>query len=252
VAARRLTRDARRLAAGWRWRVEYLIGTRVPAEYDDGLADTIRAVRRETLTSAPRIAAMCDAVEHLVATGVEGDIVECGVWRGGSMMAAAITLQRLGKPDRDLWLYDTFTGMSEPTDADVPSPYDGYDPRRRWRRKQRDGWAAVSAAAVRENLERTGYPPDRVHLVEGKVEETIPAQATERIALLRLDTDWYESTRHELAHLYPRLVSGGVLIIDDYGHYEGARRAVDEHFAGAAEPILMSRIDYTGRIGVKR
>src|SRR5215218_1657892 len=121
--------------------------------------------------------------------------------------------------------------MSEPTDADVPSPYDGYHPRRRWRRKQRDGWAAVSAAAVRENLERTGYPPDRVHLVEGKVEETI---------------------RHELAHLYPRLVSGGVLIVDDYGHYEGARRAVDEHFAGAAEPILMSRIDYTGRIGVKR
>jgi hypothetical protein len=97
----------------------------------------------------------------------------------------------------------------------------------------------------------TGYPAERVHLVRGPVEETLPAAAPERLALLRLDTDWYASTRHELEHLYPRLVDGGVLIVDDYGHWQGARQAVDEYFAGTAPPPLLHRIDYTARIGVK-
>ena len=80
-------------------------------------------------------------------------------------------------------------------------------------------------------LHGTGYPPERIHFVRGPVEETLPAGAPDEIALLRLDTDWYESTRHELEHLYPRLAAGGVLLVDDYGHWEGARKAVDEYFA---------------------
>jgi O-methyltransferase len=88
-------------------------------------------------------------------------------------------------------------------------------------------------------------------LVKGKVEDTVPKNAPEKIALLRLDTDWYESTRHELVHLFPRLVPGGVLIIDDYGHWQGARKAVDEYIAGNQVKILLNRVDYTGRIGVK-
>jgi hypothetical protein len=87
--------------------------------------------------------------------------------------------------------------------------------------------------------------------VRGKVEDTLPAQAPEQIALLRLDTDWYESTRHELEHLYPRLVSGGVLIIDDYGYWQGARQATDEYFAGRGIHLLLNRIDITGRIAIK-
>ena len=83
------------------------------------------------------------------------------------------------------------------------------------------------------------------------VEDTLPAAAPERIALLRLDTDWYASTRHELEQLYPRLAEGGVLIIDDYGHYEGARRAVDEYFERSRRPVLLNRIDFTGRLVVK-
>jgi hypothetical protein len=106
-------------------------------------------------------------------------------------------------------------------------------------------------ASVRDTLVATGYAPERLHFVRGPVEETLPRHMPEGpLALLRLDTDWYESTRHELAHLYPRLVSGGILIIDDYGHFEGARRAVDEYFA-QGEPILLTRIDYTGRLAVK-
>ena len=97
----------------------------------------------------------------------------------------------------------------------------------------------------------TGYPRDRFRLVKGKVEDTIPQHAPERIALLRLDTDWYESTRHELAHLYVRLVPNGVLIIDDYGHWQGARRAVDEFFATCTPKPLLQRLDYTGRLAIK-
>jgi O-methyltransferase len=252
---RALTRDARKLAKGWQWRIGYLLGTPIPAEFDDDLVATIKQVRRHTLSSAARIAALCDSVEYLVRNRVSGDIVECGVWRGGSMMAAALTLARLGDTGRDLYLFDTFSGMAEPTAADVPSPYDGYSPHRRWRRRRRgrtSDWAAVGTDVVRAAMERTGYPSERIHLVAGLVEETLPVQAPESIALLRLDTDWYESTKHELVHLYPRLVDGGVLIVDDYGHYEGARRAVDEYFADRAERVLLSRIDYTGRVAVKQ
>ncbi len=96
----------------------------------------------------------------------------------------------------------------------------------------------------------TGYPAGQTHFVPGMVEETIPASAPEKIALLRLDTDWYESTRHELEHLFPRIVDGGVLIIDDYGHWAGARRAVDEYFRNQGIALLLNRLDYTGRIGI--
>ena len=100
-------------------------------------------------------------------------------------------------------------------------------------------------------MESTGYPSERIHLIKGMVEETLPAQAPERLALLRLDTDWYASTKHELEQLYPRVSPGGVLIIDDYGHYEGARNAVDEYFASRGEHVLLQRIDWTGRMVLK-
>jgi hypothetical protein len=234
--------------------VGYVIGTPVPAEYDDELADTFRRVRRHTLTSAARVASLCDSVEYLVRNDIEGDLAECGVWKGGSMMAAALTLLRLGDTSRHLYLYDTYEGMTEPSAEDVSSPYDGYSPHKRWKRITSRGgrWAGVGVAEVRAALESTGYPSDQVHCIAGKVEDTIPAQSPPGpIALLRLDTDWYASTKHELEHLYPALVDGGVLIVDDYGHYEGARKAVDEYFASTGERLLLHRIDYTGRVAVK-
>jgi hypothetical protein len=250
-----LGRNARKFAAGIRWRLGWLVGSPIPPDYDDDLARTIKSVRRHTLTTAPRIAALCDAVEYVVRAEVPGAIVECGVWRGGSMMAAAETLGRLGAGDRDLYLFDSFRGMPEPGEEDRDSPYDGYvSLAKRWQRKAKDAGSRmylVSPDSVRARLEGTGYPGERIHLVEGMVEETIPGEAPDEIALLRLDTDWYRSTKHELRHLYPRLREGGVLIIDDYGHYEGARRAVDEFFREIGEQVLLNRIDYTGRLVVK-
>ena len=246
--------NARKLLAGWRWRLGYVVGTPIPHHFDDRLRTLVKSVRRDTLTSAERIAAVSDATSYVAEAGIAGAIVECGVWRGGSMMAVALTLLERGVADRDLYLYDTFTGMTEPSAEDVSSPYDGYSPHRRWRRHHALGrqWAGVPADVVRERVESTGYPAERIHLVEGMVEQTLPDRAPERIALLRLDTDWYTSTKHELVELYPRLSEGGVLIVDDYGHYEGARRAVDEYLEETGESLLLNRIDYTGRIAVKR
>jgi O-methyltransferase len=211
-----------------------------------------------TMTGVPRLQALIDCVRYVVGRDVPGAFVECGVWRGGSVLAMIATLDDAGAEPRDIWLYDTFEGMTEPTEHDVselePPPLET------WREAQARGerpWADLfdakmfNESQVRETLLGTGYPNERLRFVRGPVEQTLPAQAPEgEIALLRLDTDWYESTRHELEYLYPRVVTGGVLIIDDYGHFEGARRAVDEYFAGHGA-LLLNRIDYTGRVAVK-
>ena len=211
-----------------------------------------------TMTGVPRLAALVDAVRHCVRREVPGAFAECGVWRGGSVLAMAMTLQAMGRTDRDIHLYDTFEGMTEPTEHDVsPLEPPALETWTAAQRRDTRPWQELFSpdlfdeTAVRETVLSTGYPAERVHLARGPVEHTVPGQAPERIALLRLDTDWYESTCHELEHLYPRLVEGGVLIIDDYGHWEGARRAVDEYFARQPAPPLLNRIDYTARIAVK-
>ena len=204
-----------------------------------------------SMTSLERLAALVQAVGHVVRHGVPGDLVECGVWRGGSMMAAATMLKKLGDTSRRLFLYDTFEGMPAPTDRDRTS-------RGKLARAVLDGekpgtgnWCYATLEEVRANLRSIGYPDDKIVYVQGKVEETIPAQIPDKIALLRLDTDWYESTRHELEHLYPRLSRHGVMIIDDYGHWQGARAAVDEFLKKTTVPLFLHRIDYTGRLLIK-
>jgi O-methyltransferase len=202
-----------------------------------------------TQTSLERIAALADAVQYVVRRELPGDFVECGVWRGGSSMAIALTLLRLGVTDRQLWLYDTFGTMPPASehDRDYAGRQMGVGALDQVNNSSYT--AGLTQPEVRAAMASTGYPSQHITYVEGLVEETISRSAPERIALLRLDTDWYESTRHELVELYPRLERAGVLLIDDYGHFAGARKAVDEYFAD--DPILLSRIDYTGRIAVK-
>lgn len=224
------------------------IGTQqLPRDFEPEIAATVARVRPFTMTSPERIYALCKATEYVVAREVPGAIVECGVWRGGSMMAVAATLLRLKRTDRELYLFDTFAGMPEPGPEDVR--LDGKSAADMWRTKV--GWCAAGIDEVHANLCSVGYPSERMHLVKGLVEETVPAQAPAEIALLRLDTDWYQSTRHELEHLFPRLQPGGVILIDDYGHWRGSRKAVDEYFAANGLRLLLNRIDDTGRIAVK-
>jgi hypothetical protein len=223
----------------------------LPVELDDADRAAIAAARPFTMTSVERLAALVKAVRYIAANGIAGSIVECGVWKGGSMVCAARTLLNVGDAGRDLYLFDTFEGMPAPTEHD--RSHHGHAASDLLRDDREDGLirAVGPLEVVKGAMGATGYSASRVHYVQGKVEDTVPAGAPERIALLRLDTDWYESTRHELEHLYPRLVPGGVLIIDDYGHWQGARRAVEEYFAKVRPVPLMNVIDYTGRIAIK-
>lgn len=225
-----------------------------PLDFSPEDIKDISAVRPFTMTTPERVVALIRAVEYIEAAHIPGAIVECGVWKGGSMMAVARTLKRLGSLGRDLWLYDTFEGMPKPIADDVDFKGDSAAPMfEAWRSgEDSSSWCCSPLAEVEQNVGATGYPRERIRFVKGKVEDTVPGELPDRIALLRLDTDWYESTKHELVHMYPRLVPGGVLIIDDYGFWKGARKAVDEFFAEIPEPLLLNRIDHTGRVAVKR
>jgi O-methyltransferase len=227
----------------------------IAEQFPDFTAETTKIIERVqpfTMTSPERISALCEAVGYLCRTNIPGAIVECGVWRGGSLLAAVENLLIFGQTNRAVWLYDTFEGMTAPTAADkdflgrsAEQLLDESD-----REDEHSVWCWSQLDQVRQLLFSTGYPQERFQFVVGPVEKTIPASLPDQIALLRLDTDWYESTRHELIHLMPKLVPGGVLIVDDYGHWNGCRQAVDEYFQQHQIPMLLHRIDYTGRIGV--
>lgn len=214
-------------------------------------------VRMYTMVSTERLVAIMDAVKYVVQRGVPGTFVECGVWRGGSVLAMIKVLQQLGVDDREIYLYDTFEGMTQPSEADT-SPFE-QPAIRTWTETPQGQvpwqWAfdpeIYGLEFVQEVIYGSGYPRDRIHFVKGPVEQTVPGTIPQQAALVRLDTDWYESTRHELRHFYPLMPPGAVLIIDDFGHWEGARRAVEEYFAADAAPILLARTDYSGRMGVK-
>ncbi len=190
-----------------------------------------------TYTTKERMFSLYESVKYIVKAGIEGDFVECGVWRGGSVMVMALTLKLLGE-NRKIWLYDTFEGMPPMTKED----YHVEDPANR-----DDSDKAIGTIdEVKTNVFSTGYK--NFDFVRGKVESTIPGKMPEKISILRLDTDWYASTKHELDHLYPILSKGGVLVVDDYAAWAGAKKAVDEYFNGA---VLLNRIDHDSRLAVK-
>lgn len=233
--------------------------TRISSENEARLADlsqniksTIERSQPYTMTTSERLAAVCMSLEYVVANEIPGAFVECGVWRGGSSMAAALTCLQLGRRDMDLFLFDTFEGMSSPGEEDIHSSTGQLAAQLLASRdKKAEIWAYAPMSDVRENLRSTDYPESHLHLIKGKVEDTIPENAPDQISVLRLDTDWYESTRHELIHLFPKLSKNGILIIDDYGAWAGARKAVDEYFSEQKLKPFLARIDNTGRIYVK-
>lgn len=216
--------------------------------------ELLQDVRPYTMTTPASVFALTSAVRYVVEASVPGAVVETGVWRGGSMRAVARTLQSLGRTDVPLYLFDTFDGMVAPTERDV-----------RWTGENAEQlmqtqtgheaemlWARAPLDQVRRVMTETGYPEDQLHYVQGRVEDTVPTHAPESIALLRLDTDWYASSRHELEHLYPRLSPGGVLILDDYAWWDGVRQATDQYFAAHPPKPLLVRVDDSGaRIAVK-
>jgi O-methyltransferase len=228
-----------------------LVYGRTPRDVDQAAQAIIESVEPFTMTDPEKLYALITAVRYVHDHEIEGDVVECGVWRGGSMQAAALTLLDRHDTTRDLYLFDTFTGMTPPSARDRWVTGEAAEEMLAVEDSTTSGfWARASLDSVKEGFSSIPYPPERVHYVVGDVEATIPAQAPERISVLRLDTDWYASTKHELAHLFPRLSRGGVLIIDDYGHWQGAREATDEFLRETAAPLLLVRVS-DARVAVK-
>ncbi|MFI5171711.1 MAG: TylF/MycF/NovP-related O-methyltransferase [Chitinophagales bacterium] len=218
---------------------------------DNSFSEILNACRDYSMTSIERMYALYQAVHFVEKNDVEGDIVECGVWKGGSSMLAALSLKSLNSFNRHLFLYDTFEGMSNPSDLDIS--VDGDKPAEHWEKISKDDkiFCYSSIDEVKVNLAKTSYPQTNIHFIKGKVEDTIPGTLPQKISILRLDTDWFESTYHELKYLFPLLSKNGILIIDDYGHWKGARTAVDSYFKEMNIYPLLQRTDYTGRMMVK-
>jgi len=225
----------------------------VPRDMEPEFVDFYESTREFTMTSVERLHSVYQAVRHVTERDIPGDFVECGVWRGGSCMMIAHTLAALGETSRRIHLFDTFAGMTKPGNIDRRSR-DGAEMISRWEHFQRNdhnGWTFASLDEVRANMAATGYPMENLVFVKGEVEQTLPHAAPERIALLRLDTDWYQSTYHELVHLWPRMAPGAALLLDDYGSFDGARKAVDQYLGENGIDLFLHRVDSTGRMALK-
>jgi hypothetical protein len=221
-------------------------------DLDRGFGPVMDFVKPFTMTSVERLYTLFKAVEYLSKAKIPGDMLECGVWRGGSMMLVARTLLSLGDTSRKLYLFDTYEGHPKP-DAEHDVDLWGNAAMRDWEKHRKTDetseWGYVSIEEVRANLESTGYPMEKIVLVKGMVEKTAAVHVPEMLSLARLDTDWYASAKVGLECCWPRLQRGGILIVDDYGHYRGQRKAVDEYFAES--PVMLHRVDYSCRTIVK-
>lgn len=204
--------------------------------------------RDHTMTGKDAMFALYQAVKYVVESGIEGDFVECGTWRGGSGLVAALTF-RLAGESRSLHLFDTFEGMTMPEDIDIDK--NGTAAKDYMGKYSDEGkWCYAGKNEVHRLFERNDFPDSQVNLVEGDVIKTLSEYPFKKISILRLDTDWYASTKHELEICYPLLSKGGVLIIDDYGSWEGSRKAVDEYFLTRRKPLLL-RVNGQVRIAIK-
>jgi hypothetical protein len=194
------------------------------------------------------------AVDYVIDSNISGDFLECGVYRGASPILIAKALKRRGITDRKIYMYDTYEGMPEPTQHDVY--YTGARMLDKWDEVKREGSVGSTEMystmdEVRSNLSRADYPIENFIMIKGKVEDTIPGVIPDRICLMRLDTDYYTSTKHEFEHLYPRLERGGVLFIDDYGAFAGSRQATDEYLKRNGLTPMLFRVNESVRMMLK-
>ena len=208
----------------------------------------INSIGDYSLTPLVRRWNLIKSLHYINQNKLEGDIVECGIWRGGNLFLAK-KIQDLYYKNikRTFYGYDTFEGMPE------PSVYDGEKVVKIYKNflKKGERWTEASLDDVENSIKKLFLSLDDFNLVKGKVEDTLinKKNLPSKISLLRLDTDFYESTKVELEILYPLLVQKGVLIIDDYGDFIGCRKAVDDYFFN--KNVLMISIDKSCRIIIK-
>jgi len=212
---------------------------------------------KRTMTSENSLFNLVEAVRYVELNKIEGDIVECGVWRGGSIIAILKTLLSINSTSREIYLYDTFEGMTDPQNIDrsMMGKFASDLMARKSTKIDRGHEAGVVAYAsisdVQSGILEIAYPVDKVHLIVGDVTETLRVHKHRKIAILRLDTDWYLSTKSELVHLWDLVSPGGIVIIDDYDYWQGSRKAVDEFFAERNIQLFKMKMASGGRIIVK-
>lgn len=193
----------------------------------------IRKVRKHTMLSTRRLRKLYELCREINARGVPGDVVECGVYNGGSAAVMAYVAKR-SKLRRDIWLFDSFQGLPRPTERDGAKAV------------VYEGKCVGEVRKVQELFGRLGIPLSQVHIIKGWFDETLPVTAISRIALLHIDADWYASVRLCLEHLYEKVQPAGFVVLDDYGYWEGCRAAVDEFAVQHGVTMNLHRIDYTG------
>lgn len=228
---------------------------RAPFGYEDEaeIRNAVPLVRHHTMMSFERLATLWLQVRYLDNHKVSGTLVECGVWRGGAVAIMALAhLHSASSPWRQLHLFDSWQGLPEPDaklDGKSAVEFAGGADSGALRSVDR---CVASLEETRDLLEKeVRYPANLIHYHSGWFQETLPRTEVGEIALLRLDGDWYESTRVCLEHLYSSVVSGGVVVLDDYGLWAGCRKATDEFLARQPKPIMLHHIDYTGRYFIK-
>ena len=220
---------------------------------DKEFMDLYNTCKDYTMTSPERMYSLYNSMKYIIDNKIEGDLVECGVWKGGSSMLMALMLKKYGITNKKIHLYDTFEGMSEPSSIDKTIKGVNASTLLEKEKKENENsfWCYSPIEEVKNTLFSTGYPQENLIFVKGKVEDTLRVHVPGKISVLRLDTDWYESTKIELQILYPLLSEKGVLIIDDFGYWEGAQKAVIEYFTQNDNHQFLHRIDYTGRLIIK-
>jgi hypothetical protein len=206
-----------------------------PSEF----ASLYRQVRTETMCSVARLRGLYRALRYVVKQGIAGDVVECGCARGGSAALMALTLRQLGS-QRKLWLFDTFEGLPAPSTEDPDFEIADLF----------TGTCVGTLGEVRKLFDRLNIAED-VRFVKGLFQETLPSTPVSRIAVLHIDGDWYESVKVCLDSLYDKVVPGGVIQLDDYGYWQGARKAVEEFLEVRGIQSRLQRLDYSGRFLIK-
>ena len=173
----------------------------------------------ETMIGMARLDNLQRAIKSVIRDGIDGDLIETGVWRGGATILMRAALEAYGDRQRAVWVADSFSGLPKPDDQ---YPADSKD--ELWSFEE----LAVSVDEVRRNFERYGLLDDRVQFLVGWFEDTLPAAPIDRLAVLRLDGDMYSSIYQVLTTLYPRLSVGGYLIVDDY-HLDSCKAAISDY-----------------------
>src|SRR5271165_964761 len=214
----------------------------------------VKAVACRSLSSPEAVVSLIRSIRYILANNIPGDFVECGVYCGGSIEVMIRTLQ-LFNCERQIYGYDTFDGMPQPgkLDYEYGTGYamDTWNTLRDGDKTEGSNWVKCGIEEVARYISNLGYPKCNTYLIKGMVEDTIPKCAPKEIALARFDTDFYQSTQHEFNHLYPLIASGGVLIIDDYGAFQGSFMATEEYIHNHKLRAYLHRVDEHVRMLVK-